>query len=171
MEGNRPTGATQLCKLEPGCSQLPMLLRGWARRRGAHGTGGDPLSSCCGRTGVTPRAWEGHSETGRGGWRHAGHGLLGTGEREQRPSCPLGPHQHRLMSPGMWGSYMSSGLWDNLPNPGKAVSAGSLPSLSCAPSRISHHCCKTFPLSPCTAAHTSPGALSPISSFPGEGMP
>lgn len=169
-EGNKPTGATQLCKLEPSCSWFPMLLRGWARHQGLTAQEGTHCPAAAAGLGVTPRAWEGHSETGRGGWRRAGDGLLGTGEWGQCPSCPLGPHQHRLLSPAMWGPYVSPGLWDNLPIPSKAISAGSLPSLSCTPSHVSHHCCKTFPFSPCTAAQSSPGVLSPLSSS-GEGMP
>lgn len=171
MEGNRPTGATRLCKLEPSCCWLPMLLRGLAQHQELMAQEETHGPAVAAGLGLTPRAWEGHSETGRGSWRHTGHGLLGTGERGQCPSCPLGSHQHRLLFPAMWGLYVSPGLWDHLSVPGKAVSAGSLPSLSCAPSHISHHCCKTFPLSPCTAAQSSPGALSPLSSFPGEGMP
>lgn len=56
-------------------------------------------------------------------------GCLALGNRDSI-SCPLGPHQHRLLSPGMWGPSVPPGLWDHLPIPGKAVSAGSLASLT-----------------------------------------
>lgn len=70
----------------------PHLLKGWARHQGLRAQEGTHGPAAAAGLGVTPRVWEGHSETGRGGLRRAGHGLLGTGEWGQRPSCPLGPH-------------------------------------------------------------------------------
>lgn len=154
MEGSRPTGATWLCKLQPSCSRLPKLLRGWAQHQGLMAQEGTHCPAAVAGLGVTPRAWEGHSDTGRGGWGRASHGLLGTGEQGQHLLSPGAPP---AQAPVPWDVGSLCVPWAVGPSPYPWQSRFCRE--PCFP-HISHHCCKTFPLSPHTAAHSSRGALS-----------